>query len=146
MLIRVLRSHGHTCEEAEDGLEAVDTLRDAAPGRFHVILMDFVMPRLGTRHRAAPPCDGSGHSQPRRLPSPPHSLSPTLPITAITTTDGPGATRQIRANGYGGRIFGVTGNAMPSDVAFFVAAGADEVRLFALSTSSSSFFPVKVAG
>jgi CheY-like chemotaxis protein len=48
MLVRVLRGRGHTCEEAEDGQQAVDVLRDAAPGRYDAVLMDFVMPRLGT--------------------------------------------------------------------------------------------------
>lgn len=54
MLVRVLRGRGHSCEEAEDGQQAVDVLRDAAPGRYDAVLMDFVMPRLGTRNAHQP--------------------------------------------------------------------------------------------
>ena len=77
MLSKCLRSDGHSCSEAEDGLDAVmkvkERMEKAKSGgckMFDVILMDFVMPNL----------------------------------------DGPGATRQIRAMGYTGPIFGVTGN------------------------------------
>ena len=41
--------------------------------------------------------------------------------------DGPTATRAIRALGYTGLVFGVTGNALPSDVELFVRSGATAV-------------------
>jgi CheY-like chemotaxis protein len=43
--------------------------------------------------------------------------------------DGPTATRAIRALGYTGRIFGVTGNGVAADVRLFKASGADRVVL-----------------
>ena len=41
--------------------------------------------------------------------------------------DGPTATKAIRELGYKGVIIGVTGNALPSDIAHFIAHGADTV-------------------
>ena len=41
--------------------------------------------------------------------------------------DGPTATRAIRAMGYAGRIFGVTGNGMPSDIPTFTDSGVNRV-------------------
>ena len=41
--------------------------------------------------------------------------------------DGPTATKMIRDLGYSGYIFGVTGNALDSDVNYFLAQGADSV-------------------
>ena len=44
MLIKTLKAHGHTCEEAEDGLIATRMVKEkglATP--YDAILMDFVM-------------------------------------------------------------------------------------------------------
>ena len=41
--------------------------------------------------------------------------------------DGPTATKAIRHLGYRGPIFGVTGNALDSDVNYFVRSGANGV-------------------
>ena len=41
--------------------------------------------------------------------------------------DGPTATKAIRALGYTGKIFGLTGNALQSDIDLFLNAGADLV-------------------
>ena len=41
--------------------------------------------------------------------------------------DGPTATREIRNLGYQGAIYGVTGNALESDINYFVSCGADAV-------------------
>ena len=74
MLLKCLKANGHTCWEAEDGVEAVAAvekrMRDRLLEPFDAILMDFVMPNM----------------------------------------DGPEATQKIRALGYKGLIFGVTGN------------------------------------
>ena len=43
MLMKTMKAAGHTCEEAEDGQKAVDKVA-ADADKFHVILMDFVMP------------------------------------------------------------------------------------------------------
>jgi CheY-like chemotaxis protein len=43
MLLKTLKADGHTCEEAEDGKQAVEKVK-ADLDKFHVILMDFVMP------------------------------------------------------------------------------------------------------
>jgi CheY-like chemotaxis protein len=48
--------------------------------------------------------------------------------------DGPTATAELRAKGYNGPIFGVTGNGLPSDVDHFLSSGADKVLLKPLDT------------
>jgi CheY-like chemotaxis protein len=110
MLLRYLQGESYTCDEAEDGLVAVQKVlkrrqgtsledvenskemdTDEIPGNvlkmYDVILMDFMMPVM----------------------------------------DGPTATRKIRDMGYEGLILGVTGNALPSDIDLFMGHGADRV-------------------
>lgn len=109
MLLRYLQSECYTCDEAEDGLVAVqkvlkrsqvtseecespnELVIDNIPGNslkmYDAILMDFMMPVM----------------------------------------DGPTATRKIRDMGYEGLILGVTGNALPSDIDLFMGHGADRV-------------------
>ena len=77
MLLKCLKADGHSCHEAEDGLQAIAMVQNRiTPDNgvhldpFDAILMDFVMPNM----------------------------------------DGPEATKEIRALGYTGLIFGVTGN------------------------------------
>ena len=90
MIVRVMKSYGHQCEEAEDGVLAVDAvtqrMQRAAPP-YDAILMDFMMPNL----------------------------------------DGPGATKAIRAMGYTGKIYGLTGNVLQQDIDHFLSSGADSV-------------------
>jgi signal transduction histidine kinase len=93
LLCKLLRASGHTCEEASDGLSAVEKVRArmargaGGTSSYDAILMDFVMPNM----------------------------------------DGPTATEAIRGLGYSGPIFGVTGNALGSDVTYFINHGADAV-------------------
>ena len=92
MLLKIFRAAGHTCDEAEDGEQAVAKVIEkmALEGEdrvYSAILMDFVMPNM----------------------------------------DGPTAVKKIRALGYTARIFGVTGNALDSDVSYFLKSGADVV-------------------
>ena len=51
MLLRVMKGQGYTCEEAEDGQQAVDVIKNILSGGkpggyFDCILMDFMMPVL----------------------------------------------------------------------------------------------------
>ena len=93
MLCKILRGAGHICDEAEDGLLAVDKVKERMAGTditkrtYDAILMDFVMPNM----------------------------------------DGPTATREIIALGYQAPIFGVTGNALGSDVEYFISCGARKI-------------------
>ena len=98
MLCKILRNEGHVCEEAEDGLIAIQKIKDRMSNReanctikgttYDAILMDYVMPNM----------------------------------------DGPTATKEICALGYQGLIFGVTGNALDSDIEYFISCGA--VKIF----------------
>ena len=49
MLLRTFRAAGHECDEAVDGLEAVEKIKiimSSPQGRYSVVLMDFVMPNM----------------------------------------------------------------------------------------------------
>ena len=48
------------------------------------------------------------------------------------------ATKLIREMGFGGKIFGVTGNALQSDIDEFMAHGADEVMIKPLTAEQFS--------
>ena len=92
MLCKVLNGAGHTCDIAEDGLEAVARVKGKMSSprgilTYDAIFMDFVMPNM----------------------------------------DGPTATKEIRSLGFTGHIIGVTGNALDSDVTYFIDAGATKV-------------------
>ena len=93
MLSRLLRTAGYTCEEADDGLSAVEKVKTRMSRGSHmtqsydVILMDFVMPNM----------------------------------------DGPTATVAIRGMGYTKPILGLTGNALDSDVNYFIDCGVNAV-------------------
>jgi CheY-like chemotaxis protein len=50
--------------------------------------------------------------------------------------DGPTATAELRAKGYNGPIFGVTGNGLLSEVDHFLSSGADKVLLKPLDTNA----------
>lgn len=101
MLVKSLKTERHSCDEAEDGLEAVRMVTKmsesktdessslSCPYSYDAILMDFMMPIM----------------------------------------DGPTATKALRDMGYTGVIIGVTGNALPSDVAYFTGKGADKVLI-----------------
>ena len=109
MLSRLFESRGHYCEEAADGLIALNMVKNLMSTtnvtnsdshtseslenfqsplkNYDVILMDFVMP----------------------------------------TMNGPNATRAIRELGYTGPIIGVTGNALTVDKTIFMNSGATAV-------------------
>eukprot|EP00607_Mallomonas_marina_P007586 CAMPEP_0182418402 /NCGR_PEP_ID=MMETSP1167-20130531/2846_1 /TAXON_ID=2988 /ORGANISM="Mallomonas Sp, Strain CCMP3275" /LENGTH=613 /DNA_ID=CAMNT_0024592597 /DNA_START=164 /DNA_END=2005 /DNA_ORIENTATION=- len=59
--------------------------------------------------------------------------------------DGPTATKAIRGLGFTGLILGVTGNALPEDIANFIAHGADQVltKPFDIEVLESIFLNVK---
>ena len=100
MMVRYVKSDGHTCDEAQDGQIAVNIvkkmmLEDGGENMYDVILMDFIMPNM----------------------------------------DGPTATKEIRALGYKGAIFGVTGNGLESDIEYFKSHGANDVLIKPLNYS-----------
>ena len=99
-LCKLLSGRGHTCDEAVDGLKAVDMVKNnlmnfinstkentTLTRGYDAIFMDFVMPNLR----------------------------------------GPDATIRIRNLGYTGPIIGLTGNAMQEDHDIFINAGASNV-------------------
>ena len=55
MLVKTLKAHGHTSEEAEDGLVAFGMVKEKGFAAFDAILMDFVMVKLRNFSFAFPP-------------------------------------------------------------------------------------------
>jgi CheY-like chemotaxis protein len=91
MLSHLLASEGHACDEAANGVDAIEKVKRSMEGAtslaYDVILMDFIMPQM----------------------------------------DGPTAAQEIRALGWKGALFGVTGNGLQSDLDRFKRCGADGV-------------------
>jgi signal transduction histidine kinase len=93
MLCKILRGAGCLCDEAEDGLQAIEIVKQkmshpiVSKRHYDAILMDYIMPQL----------------------------------------DGPTATKRIRAMNYTAPILGVTGNALDSDVDYFIGCGANKI-------------------
>lgn len=101
LMTKLLSSKGSICDTAEDGVFAVDIIKNYYTNHqsllnnneiesnkiYDIIFMDFMMPNM----------------------------------------NGPQATREIRSLGYKGLIIGVTGNMMPSDVEYFLESGADVI-------------------
>jgi len=57
------------------------------------------------------------------------AISVSLSLSVCVSQSGVEATRQLRAQGFGKLIVGLTGNAMKDDVDAFIDAGADSVIL-----------------
>ena len=89
LLSRLLEKKGHICDQAEDGVVAVEKVSQAIQeGRqYDSVLLDYEMPNM----------------------------------------DGPTAAQKICAMGCTSLIVGITGNALPGDVAHFKKCGADFV-------------------
>lgn len=98
LLIRLLESNGHSCEQAENGQALINTVEDSIEKsaalneseksvQFDCVLVDYEMPVM----------------------------------------NGPDACRAIREMGYTGFVVGVTGNLLPEDVGHFLDCGADAV-------------------
>jgi CheY-like chemotaxis protein len=108
MLMKTLTAAGHTCEDAEDGQQAVDKVRAtlALAGDDLVDVDSNGMSVRGPRGKAYDMilCD---------------SVMPVM--------DGPTAVKIIREMGYTQAILGVTGNTLPEQVADFMAHGADDI-------------------
>jgi CheY-like chemotaxis protein len=87
--IKLLSSSLRSYEEASDGTDAVEIVRESmlTTETFDAVLMDFLMPKM----------------------------------------NGNIAAKEMREMGYTGKIFGITGNAMQSDIDDFISHGADSV-------------------
>jgi signal transduction histidine kinase/CheY-like chemotaxis protein len=101
MLCRLLRTAGYICEEANDGQSAVEKVKarmESGAG---------TGTGLGTGSKGY--------------------YDAILMDFVMPIMDGPTATQAIRGLGYSYPIFGVTGNALDSDINYFVKCGANAV-------------------
>ena len=136
---------------------------DASPATYnHVLIVDDVPMNRKMLHRVLEAScrsieeAGDGDEAVAKVQQ---SMASNTPFDAITmdfqmpNMDGPTATKLIRDMGYTGIILGVTGNALPDDVALFISKGANRVLLKPVSrdtilttlsaelkTSTPSFF------
>jgi CheY-like chemotaxis protein len=97
MLCRLLRTAGYKCEEANDGQSAVEKVK------------------ARTESGAGTGTGSKGY------------YDAILMDFVMPIMDGPTATQAIRGLGYSYPIFGVTGNALDSDINYFVKCGANAV-------------------
>jgi CheY-like chemotaxis protein len=109
MLGRVIQSRFHQIDYAENGKIAVDLVQESESNegaiRFSVIFMDCNMPG----------------------DSPMVLTLAFLTLSFSPVMDGIEATKRIRALGFRGRMFGVTGNALGEDMEEFLSSGLDKV-------------------
>ena len=99
MLCRLLRTAGYICEEANDGQSAVEKVKARMDSGAGT--------GLGTGSKGY--------------------YDAILMDFVMPIMDGPTATQAIRGLGYSYPIFGVTGNALDSDINYFVKCGANAV-------------------
>ena len=141
MLVKTLKAHGHTSEEAEDGLVAFGMVKEKGFTVYDAILMDFVMvcmyvffsrsnpvsltlrslPSLKTRTHA------HTHTHVHILSLFNSHIPPFLVFSFQPVMDGPDATKVIRDLGYKGPIIGCTGNTLDTDLLRFKESGCDRV-------------------
>ena len=55
MLMKTLKAHGHTCEEAEDGKIALGMVQEKGLATYDAVLMDFVMVSSRPHSPSLPP-------------------------------------------------------------------------------------------
>jgi len=117
MLVRLLESKGHFCEQAEDGKVAVEQVKKALGDgySYDTILLDFEMPGkliyVQNTHAIVT-----------------HHFSWAKSISGLYLSpvmNGPSAAMRIRNAGCDTFIVGVTGNVLPDDVTYFNECGAN---------------------
>jgi len=99
-LTRILQNHGHTCDQARNGSEAVDK-----------ILETMVDNRCSD--------DGTNHDE--------NHYDAVLLDYEMPVMNGPTAAKQMRVLGSDAFIVGITGNLLPEDIEHFKDQGANEV-------------------
>ena len=114
LLMRLLQREGHTCEDAEDGMIAVEKVRKSMNDQktFDSILMDYEV-RIADRCELDMSVRSFG--------------SIFVWIRQMPNMNGPTATQAIRAMGCDAMVIGVTGNLFPEDVSYFKESGANSV-------------------
>ena len=72
VLVKILRTLGAECDEAENGQEAVEKFKGSKPGEYDIILMDVQMPIM------------NGHEATREIRASGHPSAQAIPIIAMT--------------------------------------------------------------
>ena len=148
MLCRMMRAHGYDCEEAEDGLVAVECVRrNLAHAHAHALAhadssasTEADAERSGARSEAGIGSASASASSSSAASGPSRPYAVVLMDFVMPRMDGPSATREIRALGYGGPVVGVTGNGQEFDVLKLLDSGADKVFTKPLDMAAFSAF------
>ena len=127
MLTRLLRSRCTYTEEVDDGLKAIQRIKKS--------LSNLAMAKAASSNQS-PMNYYSGNNNNNDPLMNVASSSSTVELDyfdiivmdfVMPNMDGPTATKEIRKLGYSGLVFGLTGNALKSDVDSFIACGANMV-------------------
>jgi CheY-like chemotaxis protein len=126
MLCKLLENRGHRCDQAKQGQEAVDKI-------MHMIA-SLSKQRVGDDDNIGHACaGGSGHgvcnasSGGAQRNGELKYYDAILMDFVMPEMDGPTATKLIREQGFIKPIYGITGNALQSDIDHFIQCGADRV-------------------
>jgi CheY-like chemotaxis protein len=157
MLCKLLENRGHKCEQAKDGKEAVEKIKAmllaasaAAAGSAMTSASTSSSTAAtvnlgGDNHKSGGGVKGadpnsSNSNQSNRSSNSNSNINRVLAAAAaargydailmdfvMPVMDGPTATKAIRELGFTRPIFGVTGNALKSDIDYFLVCGANRV-------------------
>lgn len=121
LMTKLLSSKGSICDTAEDGVYAVE-----------------IMKKYYNQQKENEPKDEKNNNKNNNK-----NYDIIFMDFMMPNKDGPQATREIRSLGYKGLIIGVTGNMMPSDVEYFMNAGANIILPKPLSLESLQDYLMK---
>ena len=120
MMMKTLKGAGHTCEEAEDGAQAVQKVKE----RFSALDVSSSSGRISGSTTTTTSNSSSSSSSPSPSPNPFQGI---LMDFVMPVMDGPDATKAIRSLGYTLPIIGCTGNTLDGDLQRFKDNGCDKV-------------------
>ena len=117
MLCRLLEAEGHKCDEAEDGLIALEIMKQSLN-----TTMDANTTTITNNNVDIEATVSGAHTYTNT-----NTYDAVLMDFVMPNMDGPTSTKHMRTLGYKNMIIGVTGNAMQKDIDHFTSCGASIV-------------------
>eukprot|EP00597_Dinobryon_sp_UTEXLB2267_P018052 CAMPEP_0201113092 /NCGR_PEP_ID=MMETSP0812-20130820/77637_1 /ASSEMBLY_ACC=CAM_ASM_000668 /TAXON_ID=98059 /ORGANISM="Dinobryon sp., Strain UTEXLB2267" /LENGTH=704 /DNA_ID=CAMNT_0047376563 /DNA_START=958 /DNA_END=3073 /DNA_ORIENTATION=+ len=123
MICKLLAKKNAQCDQAEDGLVAVNMIHDLLHANLNALSSGNSFCQDSERKNALETLEVF------KQPDTNHNYDLILMDYQMPQMDGPAAIAEIRRMGYRGPIFGLTGNGMQSDQQKMISAGANKVLL-----------------